>query len=1293
MVKTNASRTMLPRARSRRLVGLRALLAALIAAPSTSWANPSGGVVVSGTAGISSAGKTLTVQQISNLAIIDWNTFSINSGELTKFLQPSVLAAALNRVTGGDPSAIYGTLQANGRVYLINPNGVTVGPSGVINAQSFVASSLDVTNTAFLAGGDLVFSGASLAGVSNAGQINALGGDILLVAHTVQNTGALNASGTAAMAAGSEVLFAAAGNQRVFVQAGSGSAAVGVDQEGQIQAATAELAAAGGNIYGVAVNNGGSVQATGVNNVGGQIFLTATGGAVSDSGSLSATGQGGQVTVTGGQISLGGNVTSNGAQTYIGPVLLTANDSLTGNGISFQGTVDGAEALTLNPGQGTASFDGVVGGNTPLAALTVTGVTDEEGGASTTSGDQTFNGAFIANPVAALTSNSGSLNFGGSVNVGGSLTTNSAVNTTFNGPVSLGSNLTANITSSAGAVDLNGGSITGGGTQTYNGPVKLGADNTLAPSDGGYVDFNGTVDGGYNLTVESHGGKVAFNGAVGGSAPLDSLNVAISQVDDGNHIILNGGAITTVGNQTYSGPVVLGLDNTLTSQNGSLYFTGTDGSAQFGTVDGAQNLTINAAKGSVSFDGAVGQSAALTGLSITGTTDVEGGAITTSGDQTFNGAFIANPSAVLTSQSGSLDFNGSVNVGNNLTTNSAKFTTFNGPAFFGGGLTANITSAAGSINLGYGSLDTLSPGTVTSGGDQTYNGPVFVGNWMDLSSLYGNLTFNGPLNGISATANTEVEANLITNSAWNTSFNGPVTMGTLTSNISGPGAVNFNIGSVATVFDQTYNGTVNAQQDTTLTSSEGNIIFNGPLNAGFNLTTNSTLNTDFNGPVFLGNSLTAHTADGTINLRGGLVTSGGDQTYNGPVILGSDNVLSSLYGNLNFNGTVNGAHALTTNSDWNTNFNQAVGGGTPLETLISNIIAPGQLSVNGGPGHINVDGGSLVTSGDQTYNGPVYAQPSTVLTSNAGNLNFNQTVNAGNFLTTNSALNTNFNGAVFLGDGLTSNITSPSGLIILNGGSIVSGGDQVYNGPISIPGSDVTLNSLFGNLTINGSIEGQSTINSGIGALTTISAWNTTFNGTADLEWLTSTARAIDINSGLIFTWGGQTYNGPIQLLGNTFLNDEGSAIVFNGTIDGNYNLSLQTSGALFFNAPVGSIAPLLSLNVRSWQNLYLNAGAVTTSGDQTYDYYPGVPTNGVVFGSNTTLTSTAGNLNFIRPLDGDYNLTTNSYLNTNFYAPVGSNTPLETLTANITGPGGIYLHGNTVTTTGAQTYNGPLTR
>ena len=92
--------------------------------------NPTGGAVVAGGATIGSAGPTLTVNQSTQNAIINWQQFSIAGGEATKFIVPNSSSATLNRVVGGNPSAIYGTLQSNGALYLVNPNGIVVGPGG-----------------------------------------------------------------------------------------------------------------------------------------------------------------------------------------------------------------------------------------------------------------------------------------------------------------------------------------------------------------------------------------------------------------------------------------------------------------------------------------------------------------------------------------------------------------------------------------------------------------------------------------------------------------------------------------------------------------------------------------------------------------------------------------------------------------------------------------------------------------------------------------------------------------------------------------------------------------------------------------------------------------------------------------------------------------------------------------------------------------------------------------------------------------------------------------------------------
>jgi filamentous hemagglutinin family protein len=116
------------------------LTALLIAATSVlsmtgAEANPTSGQVTAGQATIASSGSTLTVTQSTSRAIINWQTFSIAAGETTKFLQPSATSAVLNRVISNNPSALYGTLSANGQVYLINANGILIGPNGVVNTR------------------------------------------------------------------------------------------------------------------------------------------------------------------------------------------------------------------------------------------------------------------------------------------------------------------------------------------------------------------------------------------------------------------------------------------------------------------------------------------------------------------------------------------------------------------------------------------------------------------------------------------------------------------------------------------------------------------------------------------------------------------------------------------------------------------------------------------------------------------------------------------------------------------------------------------------------------------------------------------------------------------------------------------------------------------------------------------------------------------------------------------------------------------------------------------------------
>ncbi len=222
--------------------------------------------MVAGAATIGAAGKTLTITQSTNAAIINWQTFSIASGESTKFFVPTSSSATLNRVLSGNPSEIYGTLSSNGQLFLINPSGIVVGPGGRIDTSSFLGSTLNVSNAEFLSGGEMHFSGGSTASIDNRGTISATNGDVYLIANQVSNEGSVAApEGDVGLAAASSVLLQQAGDQHLFIEpnpAGT-TRAVGVSNAGTIQAASAELRAAGGNAYALAINNTGSIAATG----------------------------------------------------------------------------------------------------------------------------------------------------------------------------------------------------------------------------------------------------------------------------------------------------------------------------------------------------------------------------------------------------------------------------------------------------------------------------------------------------------------------------------------------------------------------------------------------------------------------------------------------------------------------------------------------------------------------------------------------------------------------------------------------------------------------------------------------------------------------------------------------------------------------------------------------------------------------------------------------------------------------------------------------------------------------
>src|SRR5690348_9594719 len=109
-----------------------AVLAALYGfmPPAHAGVLPNGGHFVAGSGSIGGTANSMTIDQTTSRGVIDWNSFSIGSGSRVAFHNGN--GATLNRVTGGDASAIYGTLSATGSVYLVNPQGILIGPKGEV---------------------------------------------------------------------------------------------------------------------------------------------------------------------------------------------------------------------------------------------------------------------------------------------------------------------------------------------------------------------------------------------------------------------------------------------------------------------------------------------------------------------------------------------------------------------------------------------------------------------------------------------------------------------------------------------------------------------------------------------------------------------------------------------------------------------------------------------------------------------------------------------------------------------------------------------------------------------------------------------------------------------------------------------------------------------------------------------------------------------------------------------------------------------------------------------------------
>ncbi len=949
-----------------------------------------------------------------------------------------------------------------------------------------------------------------------------------------------------------------------------------------------------------------------------------------------------------------------------------------------------------------------------------------------------------------------------------------------------------------GLIDLNAGIGSDGYTvqtnagQTYRSPVVLGANSLLADTANGAVTFNDKLDGRFDLTINTDGNTV-FNQAVGGATALHTLTT-----DQGGATFINGGLVQTqagtdgsAGGQIYHDAVFIGKDTILSDAASD-----TGGRITFGqTVDGvAGNApgTLNVNAYDITFNGRVGAAVPLQSLTVGGAdqTFLNGGFVLVNGGQTYGslqGTAVGAPTVL--SAGTDLTFltvlKGAASpVDSSLTLYATGNTVFGAPV----GVAADGTSAPLTNLLTSGDKLLLNGGLVATTGAQTYNNAsAILGAAATLqSAASGNIVFNSLLDGafdlrVNTGGTTAFDnkvggqtalASLTTDAGGSTQFNMNAASASVNAagvNVTGPVTINdavvFNVAnstaanpSVQTTNGaQLYNGTATLTADTLLGAANNfKLAFATTVDGTFNLTLNTGGQTILGGLVGGTTPLASLTTDAggmTLINGGGVATTtnngaaSGAQTYNDAVLLGTDATLSSVAGTapaggaITFNSTVDGTQALVVSTSGDTIFNGAVGGGTPLASLVTR-----------GGGTTKLNGGTILTTGFQTYNDAVLLGANSTLTSqNAGgigNITFGATVNGPFALAVDTTGATIFNDLVGNTNALLSVTTDAGGTTQLNGGAangptVLTTGFQTYNDAVLLgattklrstatgsPGGDITFAS-----TVDSNAPGGGHV-----ALTINTAGATIFRGAvggnSPLLSLTTDAAGstlFDTGTGAglaITTTGAQIYGDAVTMGVDTTLTSanaagDGGVIAFNSTVDGAHALVLSTTGDEVFNGIVGGTTPLSSLTTdpagtpggAAFFNMNVAgaaagvagvnvAGPVTINDRSVFNVAgsttanPSVRTltdsqtyNGAsTLAQDTVLSAAAnGNLVFNSAVNGTFNLTLDTGGLTIFNGLVGGSAALASLTTDVGGTtqiNGGAANGPTILTTGFQTYN-----
>ncbi len=540
---------------------LSALLRMLLLTPALGagslHAAPEGGTVSGGSGTIEQTGLTTTIVQQSARLAIDWRSFNLANGEHVQFIQPSADAVALNRILDANPSTILGSLSANGRIFLLNPNGILFGASARLDVGGLVAAGMALDGEALADRLRLVGSGL----VENRGEIHAGAGGITLLGGEVVNTGQLHSQmGDVTLSGGEQLLLDLAGDQLLLVALDAAS--VRATNSGQIVAEGGSVRLGGDPMAG-AVNNQGLVRASRIEARGGEVYLS--GAQLDQGGSLVATSR---IDLQGATLQLTGSLLG-GAGAVI---VAEAQGDLLLQGAELQ--ADGGEVTLL--GARVALLD----------ATRVDVSAAQAGGVIRIGGD--YQGGELSRADYTLVDSGVRLDASAVAGQGGSIVVWSDVATRFAGHADVSGATGGWVeTSSAGVLGFTG-SVSLDGTQGADGRLLLDPrDLTITPGAAGSLD--GSVELADLWLALAEGGSsesvslAALEAVSAGTITLQagrSLTIAdLSQGDDGSLDLAAGVNL------------VLETRNSLSDGSGGIDFDNADNAIR---ASGGGTLTLRA---------------------------------------------------------------------------------------------------------------------------------------------------------------------------------------------------------------------------------------------------------------------------------------------------------------------------------------------------------------------------------------------------------------------------------------------------------------------------------------------------------------------------------------------------------------------------------------------------------------------------------------------------------------------------------------------------------------------------